>query len=144
MTKEELAAQLNGIEYPGEPPKELKAAAKQSGLVIVFGASDDLMEFRGAIDDELPAPGSAFVDARGLTQDFNRLCEDKDFQGLRDYFARFDGRKEIEAVWSDTVAPAWSFKTTIPHATFEIMEDGEAYCRGIVFSLGDLTQEPAK
>ena len=30
-----------------------KQIAKDSGLVIVYGASDDLMEFEGAIEDEI-------------------------------------------------------------------------------------------
>ena len=36
---------------------------------------------------------------------------------------------------------SWSYLTDIPHKTFDIMEDGEIYCRGIVFSLDDLGEE---
>ena len=35
--------------------------------------------------------------------------------------------------------PAWTYMTDIPHATFDVMDDGELYCRGIVFALADLT-----
>lgn len=31
----------------------------------------------------------------------------------------------------------WRFKTEIPHETFEIFEDGELFCVGIVFRLED-------
>ena len=51
MTAAKLAEQLNGIEYPASISRDLEAQAKAAGLVIVFGASDDLMEFRGAIHD---------------------------------------------------------------------------------------------
>ena len=30
------------------------------------------------------------------------------------------------------------FSGFIPHATFEVFEDGEVWCRGIVFSMDDL------
>jgi hypothetical protein len=33
---------------------------------------------------------------------------------------------------------SWSYETDIPHATFDVLEDGEVYCRGIVFALADL------
>jgi hypothetical protein len=52
MTAKELAQQLNGLPYPFRAPKALIAQAKQDGLVIVQGASDDLMELVGAIRDE--------------------------------------------------------------------------------------------
>ena len=33
---------------------------------------------------------------------------------------------------------AWIYRTEIPHACFDILENGEKYCKGIVFSLNDL------
>ena len=33
----------------------------------------------------------------------------------------------------------WSYETDIPHETFNIYEDGEVWCVGIVFSVEDLT-----
>ena len=42
MTKEELAATLNGREYNHEITKEEEAEARENGLVVIFGASDDL------------------------------------------------------------------------------------------------------
>lgn len=138
MDPKELAAKLNGREYQDEIDRVTEQAAKIHGLVVVFGASDDLIEFRGAINDEAGAYGgsSVFLDAKGLTPEFNALCEDKDFQGLRDYFLRFDSRKEIEAIW-DSDGYSWTYKTTIPHETFDVLEDGEPYCKGIVFRLAD-------
>jgi hypothetical protein len=52
MTKEQLAALLNGREYGSEITREESAQAAKDGLVVLFGASDDLAEFRGAIHDE--------------------------------------------------------------------------------------------
>jgi hypothetical protein len=141
MTPKDLAAQLTGAEYPLDIPAGLKKEAYLSGLVIIYGSSDDLMEFAGAIDDEVSAyEGTiAFLDTEGLLPDFDQLCEDKDFDGLYGYFRRFPNRHEVEAIW-DADGYSWTYKTEIPHEVFEIVEDGEPYCRGIVFALADLPQ----
>lgn len=52
MQANELAARLDGAEYPLRPSRELLAEAKAAGLVIVYGASDDLMEFDGAMKEQ--------------------------------------------------------------------------------------------
>ena len=45
----ELAESLDGIEYLEERPETCEKA-KKSGYVVVFGYSDDNMEFRGAVE----------------------------------------------------------------------------------------------
>ena len=45
MTKEGLAAKLNGNEYGHEISSELEAGARENSLVVVFGTSDYLVEF---------------------------------------------------------------------------------------------------
>ena len=46
ITAKELAEKLNGRAY-GDSFDDVKQEAKENGLVIVYGASDDLMEFDG-------------------------------------------------------------------------------------------------
>jgi hypothetical protein len=138
LTIKTVAAELNGSEYPLRTTKEQRSAWKAAGIVVVYGASDDLMEFDGAINDEFGAPDSVYVDATGLTGDFNGLCEIKNFQGLKRYFETLQTRREIEAVW-DVEGYSWIYLTRIPHETFEVMDEGEKYCRGIVFALADVT-----
>ncbi|WP_321905201.1 hypothetical protein [Paraburkholderia tropica] len=138
MNAKELAAQLDGIQYPVRIPKELAAKAKSAGLVIVYGASDDLMEFEGAIYDEIGCydGGMAYVDAKGLLLDRGSIEDDDE---LKDYFARQPHAQKIEAVWDDGTGYSWTYLTTIPHETFEVLEDGEPpYCCGIVFALADV------
>lgn len=53
MTAKEMAELLNGREYGNEITSDEEKLAKESGLVVVFGYSDDNCEFRGAIDDEV-------------------------------------------------------------------------------------------
>lgn len=141
MTKEELAKELHGNEYTKEISKALEAEAKASGLVVVFGASDDLIEFRGAIQDEAGAcEGGKFwiVDGKlweGPECDHRgRGCK---YAQAADAEAKKRGAM-IDAVW-DQGGYSWVYHTTIPHATFDVMEGKEKYCRGIVFSLADAT-----
>lgn len=66
----EVANQLNGCQYREEGNRELFKAMEEAGLVAVFGASDDLVEFRGAINDEVGAYEGAeiAVTSAGLPQ----------------------------------------------------------------------------
>lgn len=143
MTPKELAERLNGEEYPLRLSRVVEAAIEAAGIVVVCGASDDLMEFRGAIHDEVGAYEGTIVrvDAKGLLPAYDDI--DKDSHNakdkLRDYFQRENGGKTIEALWSPSDPDcSWAYKTDIPHETFDIMEDGELYCRGIVFRLADV------
>lgn len=133
-----LADRLNGSQYPLHLSKEITEAAKTAGLVIVYGASDDLMEFEGAIADEVGCyeGGTAYLDSAGL---FQNECSDDDCP----HFARLKQRAAtIEAVW-DEDGYSWTYKTAIPHETFEVLENGEKYCRGIVFELASLNPKQA-
>ena len=134
MNAKELAAKLNGTEYPLYVPKEVAAEAKAAGLVIVYGASDDLMEFAGAVDDELGAYDgtTAHLDANGLLKNDCDNDECPHFEKLKAAAAT------VEALWCKEGDYSWTYKTKIPHETFEIVEDGWPYCRGIVFSLSDV------
>lgn len=138
MNKEQLAAQLTGIEYPCTIDKAIQEQAKAAGLVIAFGASDDLMEFRGAIYDELDCynGGTAVVGASGLL--VRGRIDDHDDEAIADYVTRKKSAKYIEALWCAEDGYSWTYSTDIPHATFEVTEDGEPYCRGIVFAIADL------
>jgi hypothetical protein len=137
MTPQELAARLDGRKVGCEVTSADRTDAINSGLVIVYGASDDLMELVGAIDDEFGCydGGTAWVDRDGLL-DRDRVDEDED-RAIADFVRRKDRARSIRAVWAED-GYSWTYRTDIPHATFEITEDGEPYCRGIVFALADL------
>ncbi len=134
----EVVDRLNGASYPLRVSKELAEQAKAAGLVIVYGASDDLMEFQGAIGDELTAMGGriVLVDADGLLPD-NADDLETDEERAR-YYYRKGKAKIIEALWAKEGDYSWTYRTAIPHETFEVVEDGGPYCRGIVFALADL------
>lgn len=134
MTRNELAKLLNGREYMKEITKDEEALAKAAGLVVVFGASDDNMEFRGAIHDELGAYDgtTAYLTSAGLMES---ACEHDECP----YYERIKKTAAtIDAQWGAEPRYSWTYETTIPHEIFEIVEDGEPFCRGIVFALADV------
>lgn len=120
----EFADKLDGVGYYGISD-EMCELAKDLGIVIVFGASDDLMEFRGAIYDEFDCfeGGICYLDENGS------IIELPSGEGLN----------LITAVWCDKDSEwTWSYKTGIPHETFGMIDDGEKYCLGLVFYKKDL------
>lgn len=123
MTAKDLAARLDGREYLNEITPEEEWEAEHNRLVAVFGYSDDCVEFAGYIDDEVGA-------FEGRTMYIHR--EEETVQ-------ENPANNAITAVWCDEGSEAsWTFRTDIPHETFNIYEDGELFCVGIVFSMDDL------
>ena len=150
MTPKELADALNGIEYSAAMRlhgSDLIKLAKNAGLVVAYGFSDDLLEFDGAIYDEAGAPDTVLIDTEGLLPSFEAASEDE--EACRRYFERKLNAREIEAIWRDSPSgemddPPWILKTDIPHESFMIVEEGEPFSRGIVFSLSSLTPATKK
>ena len=133
MKPQEMANRLNGRECRYEVTRDDEIDAMNSRLVIVVGASDDLMEFYGAIRDEVSCygGGTAYLDRHGLMKN-KCACEDCPY-----HLKELETVNKIKAVWSNA-GYSWVYETDIPHATFDIVEDGEKYCRGVAFSLDDL------
>lgn len=141
MTKEEMAALLNGRKYTREMSDREEKDAKNSGLVVIFGGSDDLCEMRGAIYDEAGAPGIILITRNGSLL---AEIEEDDAEVLTKhgvYEAALADRQKaikIEALWCEEAGYSWTYKTDHPHASFDIVEDGEGkYCRGIVIDLSE-------
>lgn len=136
MTAKEMAQRLNGCEYGNEMTSEEEKLAKESGLVIVTGYSDDNCEFRGAIYDEEGCydGGTIYLSSYGA------IVHPDDFpEGYQGNLF------EIEAEWCNKErGAAWSYRTEIPHEEFNVYEDGELYCIGIVFALADLQPKPKR
>lgn len=137
---DEIAAALNGTEYGNDFPADVVARAKANRIVIAYGHSDDLLELDGFDRDEVDAYD-------GTTVAFNSAgmikpeCDDDDCPHEK---RRFDAGAKLELAWNDGGDPcAWTFETKIPHSKFDILEDGELFCIGVVFSLDDLGQEAA-
>lgn len=137
MTHQEMAALLNGREYRNEMTEEEEALAKKHGLVVIFGASDDLCELRGAIYDEVGVfDGGKFYIRAGKVLE---MPDREEADTLRKFGIEPQALKHnairVIALWCKEDSYSWTYEIARQHSTFDIMEDGEKYCRGIVFQL---------
>ena len=134
---QEFADRINGQEYPlSDKNLDLKYA-KKNNLVVVFGNSDDLLEFRGAIDEELGAYEGTTAYVINRTAIEEREFED-DFVILQKYgFLTEKPLTFVQSIWSpEEVKACWLIKVNgFESAHFDVMEDDGIFCRGSVFLL---------
>lgn len=145
MSKEEFAARLHGRDARRfDLTKEESQQAKAAGFAVIFGQSDDLMEFRGAIEDEVGAwDGVTAVvfkhKDRFFAVDADSISE---MDNARQEVAAMDAAEAgnlVKAVWGNAAPELrWLIKTALPHAAFDLLEDGEVYDRGLVLDVADL------
>lgn len=149
MTKEQLAELLNGNEYCDEITKEQERVAKDNNLLVLFGYSDDLLEMRGAIRDEVGAynggdyalvlDGELYADEEEENT-YHKAIGNKVLP-ISDEYDNDDNPRLIRAEWCPEDRPdlSWCIFSNMPHASFIIKEDGKPYCEGIVIDLDQLT-----
>ncbi len=127
------AEKLDGREYGVELTLEESEELKALGLVVVFGRSDDLSEFRGAIDDEIDSldGNDIYVKADGTIANNNESTFDHFVPDNNPEFALIVARWICDGY-------SWVYETDIPHESFEIFDDKEPYCKGIIFSVEDM------
>lgn len=128
MTTKEFALMLNGREYGCEITKAEEAIAKANGYVVVFGYSDDNVELRGAINDEVSAGEVLFLNRELLTSDCdNDYCP---------YFKKL--HENAVSLVSEYEGEGWVFDMPWTHDTFEVREGDGLFGIGAVFSLRDM------
>jgi len=150
MTKEVLAAELNGIEYRDlRTKKELLQIAKENDLVVFVGESDDIITIAGAIVDEvygkvlLVKPGElVLLEHEDTPEPFDGVYLKPSSYGainIEDDEGENPTGNEVAGIFGHD---GWAFKTELPHATFNVIDDddepGEIQCVGIVIDLKDL------
>ena len=144
MTKEELAAILNGRQYGQEVADHEMGVIKAAGLIVLFGESDDLLELRGAIYDEVGAyKGRSFVlFSYKDTYEIADLDQIKELEEARQQVAAEDSRDRgnvVKVVWGPKdVDATWLVTTPLPHAPFDILRRDRLFCRGLVIDVKDL------
>lgn len=137
MDTKTAAQRLHGMEYRSDAQyKDIFAEMKAAGLVAVMGASDDLIDLQGAINDEYGA-GSPILFWDGAI--LENECEEERCP----YFEKI--AKKAVALTADhghhpdvPGEPHWVIDFPIEHETFDVMEDDEVFCRGIIFALRDI------
>lgn len=129
----DFAKRITGRQIGQAFSDEDRALAQASGLLIVYGASDDLIEMEGMFRDEAGVEDGdmVYVTDEGLVEKPECDCSHAE-----DWYAEaISVASEIEALWCpDDVDgnPSWAYRTDLPHATFTIVEGGELYCIGLV------------
>ncbi|MDM4014945.1 hypothetical protein [Roseiconus lacunae] len=130
-----FAERLNGRERREEITDDEIQTAKENGLVVIYGHSDDLVILAGAISDEVSAfGGTTFRFAKcGLCRDWDEIDHDDLFQ-VREFIRRESlPTIEVRALWCELgYRWAWWIETDGECGVFEIFDDGEPFCRGIV------------
>ena len=141
MNARELAKALDGREYLQEITDDECRQAKDANLLVVSGASDDLAELYGFTRDEVACydGGTFYIDRKGLAPTWPE-DEERGYEEAKEYFDRVNmPRITVTAVWcrSDD-DPAWTYKVDAPVERFNIMEDGDVYCEGVVIDCSRL------
>jgi hypothetical protein len=138
VTPQDIAARLNNIEYRTDIAQSILDDAKTHGLVIVTGASDDLIEFEGAAYEEYSCYGGATIPV-GKDGEPIFGCEEPcdHCQATQD---AENAKTKIEAKWAFNDY-SWFIDINLDpkkYGAFNVLEDGETYCRGIVFAIEDI------
>ena len=117
----------NKVEFGFDLDKDLKEEMKEAGIIIVYGYSDDLMEFDGAFYDEADVFDGGTVNLKEMDEKFKDI--------------------EIIALWCEHEEYDWVYETEIQHETFDILGDDDyydleerKYCRGIIFYEKDILE----
>lgn len=123
---ERWAAELNNRNERSVVPAALGAV---KGLVVVYAASDDLVEIEGAMTQEIGAFNGVKLTA-SKTQGFYETSA---------------GEPDIEFRWcddnsGDSVCP-WSVICNLPHRKFDILDDeGYVSSVGVVLHIDDIPE----
>jgi hypothetical protein len=107
----------NKVEFGFDLDEDLRQEMKESGIIIVYGYSDDLMEFDGAFYDEAGVYDGGVVNLREMNEKFQDI--------------------DIIALWCQHDDYEFVYETEIFHETFDVLSDSyddrRNYCRGIIF-----------
>lgn len=140
MSAKELAALLNGRPYPLYIHREERERARASRLVVVYGHSDDLLEFDGAIYEEVGAYNGGKAQIVG-----DRLIEEPDQDereilekfGVLDQVANPEGAVTVTAKWN-AEGYSWYIEADALFEPFDVLDGENRFCRGIVLDLNAL------
>lgn len=125
----EWAGLLEGRNYREEITLTEAEELKKDGIVVIFGASDDLCELNGAITDE--------IDCWDKTK-YVYVKEKEVFLKI-DYYSENDELIEINLKDRPFIdikfgEDGWKYKIPeIQQAEFNILDEGKQYCKGILF-----------
>ncbi len=156
-TIDDLAKLLDGNEYCDEFQNEYKInveeLCKKNNWVIVFGCGDDLIEFRGFIDDEngawngtlmkLVKPGDFYLDDKN--KETYKKAKKYEFVPINDNELNtiknndYKDNCVVEQLWCpEGLDASWQVNVAgVPCTKFNIMEDEELFCEAAIIDLSE-------
>lgn len=135
VTAEQFAAMINRNQYREELTQQQSTLAFQSGLMVFYGASDDLLEVEGVGREEYGAwDGGEYH----FTKNGTRV--DLEWDGHEDAIAKGytppTSAFTVDVKWCPEGFPgSWLIVPDCKHASFKIMEDDDLYCQGCVIDM---------
>ena len=141
MTNKDLVHILNGREYGSEISKAENKIIKESGLLVCIGGSDDTIIFYGIVDDE------SYISTNKITNNSLGdyiLIDEENLEKIEDIESSLKINLKIPSITIKAIKnPAgldanWLMTTKLPHLTFDIMDEGSLYCRGIIIESSEI------
>lgn len=140
MTAKEFARKIDGKEWPFSLDADEKRIARESGIYVLVGEWDGLMELHGAERAEFEDRVEVLFDPdNGML--LQSACE---FDDCPNFLPLKDKAVKVVAYYDPLLPETWRFQTDIPHHTFMVLEDGEddqdIHAEGIVFDRGAIVE----
>ena len=152
MTPKELAEKMNGVEYGDE--EDYAEIAKENRLVILHGYSDDLIENLaiavcyvnsvGYVREEayVGETDIVFLDKIGFLDqtieiDMTVATAFSHFENLK---KKYDDAIKVSVKWRQRGCKYSCnvyLESSLDHAYFNVLEDGEKFCRAVVVKVPD-------
>lgn len=129
-----LALKLDGIDYADSIENRL-ADAKEKGLLVITGASDDLTEFYGVWRDEAGL-GKIIFDANGILPSVDEIRDSDEADDIVAWGVRRKAAKVIRASHGET-GHKYDMGE-IPHAEFRVFDGDDLFSTGVVIHISNL------
>lgn len=133
----------DGIEYTRHIPKEAEQLAKENGIIVIVGGSDDLMYCYGAdsylTDEQEHSYGWDGEDLSKIKGD-KKLKNEAIQLGLKIWWCGEIESENLKLENYDTEksgAFSYSVNENIKSLDFLVVEDGDVYCTGKIIQLPD-------
>ena len=141
MNSYTLSQKINGRQLGEELTKEEDLAAAHAGLLVVYGYSDDNLEFRGIYYDEV----YCYLREVNSSETFYFVLDGETLEQVQqpDLTGQSTRYLEVTATWCpQDVDTSWLITCNVKSCSFDVMEDIAApydtFCKGIVVDVEDI------
>jgi len=115
--------------------------ASMNGWTVIYGCSDDLIEFEGYISEEMSQYGS---DSLHIVKkkDSLEVLDDYDYNNINQKFEEYNIKlPSVKILFNNNHDDYyWYIYSDVPYLSFDIMEDDEKFCRGIIIDKIDILE----